>query len=169
MRRRARGVVRIDVERRFGVSVREGFDYITDPTNWPAYWPRFVRLDPNSRWREPGDRARLTLRMLARDVELEMTLVRLEPYGVVEYTSEQRGLPAARHWRHFDDADGGLAYRIVIEYAARAGWRGLLDRTVVRRATARTARATMANLERRFRERSRPTDGGAGVPRPRAR
>ena len=119
MSRGLRRVVRIEVEHRFGVSVHEGFDYITEPANWPAYWPRFVRLDPDSRWREPGDRARLTLRMLARDVELEMTLARLGPYRVVEYTSEQRGLPAARHWRHFDEADGGLAYRIVIEYSPR--------------------------------------------------
>jgi hypothetical protein len=109
-----RGAVRVEVEHRFGVSVREGFDYITDPANWPAFWPRFVRLDPDSRWRDQGR------------------------------------LPAARHWRHFDDDDGGLAYRIVIEYSPRAGWRGLLDRTVVRQATTRTARTTMANLERRF-------------------
>ncbi|MGH2962520.1 MAG: SRPBCC family protein [Solirubrobacterales bacterium] len=95
------GAVRIEVERRFPISVREGFDYITDPANWPEYWPRFVRLDAASRWRTPGDRATLTLRMLGREVELEMTLVRITPYRVVEYTSEQRGLPAARHWRHF--------------------------------------------------------------------
>jgi hypothetical protein len=146
------GTVRIDVERRFAVPVREGFDYITDPVNWPAYWPRFVRLDPASRWRDPGDRARLTLRMLARDVELEMTLARREPCRVVEYTSTQRGFPAARHWRHFDEADGGLAYRIVIELTPRAGWRGAFDRTLVRAVVARTARETMANLQRRFGE-----------------
>lgn len=146
-------MVRIEVAHGFDVSVREGFDYITDPANWPEYWPRFVRLDPESRWREPGDRARLTLRMLGREVELEMTLGRLEPGRLVEYTSEQRGLPAARHRRHFEDAGGRLDYRIVIEYGPRPGWRGLLDRTLVRRAVARTARDTAANLERRFRER----------------
>ena len=143
-------VIRIRVERRFEVSVREGFDYITEPANWPAYWPRFVRFDPASRWRDRGDRARLTLRMLGRDVELDMTLARREPCRVVEYTSEQRGLPAARHWRHFDEADGDLAYRIVIEYPPRAGWRGVLDRTLVRAAIARTARETMDNHQRRF-------------------
>jgi hypothetical protein len=141
----------IEVERRFEVSVREGFDYITEPANWSAYWPRFVRLDPASRWRDPGDRARLTLRMLGREVELDMTLVRREPYRVVEYTSEQSGLPAARHWRHFDDADGDLSYRITIEYTARAGWRGVLDRTLVRAAIARTTRETVDNLQRWFR------------------
>ena len=67
----AGSVIRIEVERRFEVSVREGFDYITDPANWPEYWPRFVRLDPASRWHDRGDRARLTLRMLGRDVELD--------------------------------------------------------------------------------------------------
>jgi hypothetical protein len=65
MSRGGRGVVRIEVERRFEVSVREGFDYITDTANWADYWLRFVHLDPGVRWREPGDRARLTLRMLA--------------------------------------------------------------------------------------------------------
>jgi uncharacterized protein YndB with AHSA1/START domain len=169
MSRGARAVVRIEVERRFEVSVREGFDYITDPANWPEYWPRFVRLDPDSRWQEPGDRARLTLRMLGREVELEMTLARIEPRRAVEYTSEQRGLPAARHWRHFDEAGGSLAYRIVIEYSPRTGWRGPLDRTVVRQATTRTARTTMANLERRFREQRRPRDNPVSAPRPRAR
>ena len=154
-------MIRIEVEHRFGVSVHQGFDYITEPANWPAYWPRFVRLDP-TRWREPGDRARLTLRMLAREVEFEMTLTRFEHRRVVEYTSEQRGLPAARHWRHFQAAGSGFAYRIVIEYSPRSGWRGLLDRTLVRHAITDTARETMRNLEGRFREQRQPTDGTAG-------
>ena len=92
---------------------------------WSAYWPRFVRLDRGSRWRAPGDRARITLRILAREVDLEMTLAR---------------------------------YRIVIEYIPRAGWRGLLDRTLVRHAITDTARETTRNLEARFREQRQPTD-----------
>jgi hypothetical protein len=146
-------VVRVEVERRFDVSLPEGFEYITDLANWPAYWPRFVRLEPGSRWRQPGDRADVTLRMLAREIRLAMTLTHVERCLLVEYQSEQRGLPAARHQRHFADADGQLLYRIVVDYAPRAGWRGLLDRTLVRQATARTARLTMSNLDRRFRER----------------
>ena len=92
--------------------------------------------------------------MLGRDIELEMTLERVEPYRLVEYTSGQRGLPAARHRRHFDEARGGLAYRIVVEYDHRAGWRGLFDRTLVRRAITRTAHETMDNLERRLGKRA---------------
>jgi uncharacterized protein YndB with AHSA1/START domain len=143
--------IRIELERRLPVSVRDGFDYITDPDNWAEYWPRLVRVTSAGRWREPGDRAGLVLRMLGREVELEMTLVRIEPYRLVQYTSEQRGLPAAQHWRHFESADDELAYRIVVEYRPRAGWRTLIDRFVVRRAIERTVRDTMTNLERRFR------------------
>jgi Polyketide cyclase / dehydrase and lipid transport len=142
--------VRIEVDTRFGVSVREGFDYITDPANWPEYWPDLVRIEPGSRWREPGDRARLVLRLLGRPVELDMTLGRLVPYRVVEYTSVQRGLPDVRHERQFQESDGALAYRIVVAYEPRPGWRGLLDRTLVRRAVERAARKTVANLHRRF-------------------
>jgi hypothetical protein len=162
MSQQLRRVVRIEVEHRFGVSVHAGFEYITEPANWPAYWPRFVRLDHGSRWREPGDRARLTLRMLAREVDLEMTLARFEPCRVVEYTSRQRGLPAARHLRHFQPTDGGFTYRIAIEYSPRQGWRGLLDRTLVRNAITDTARETMRNLDDRFREQRQPADGAPG-------
>jgi uncharacterized protein YndB with AHSA1/START domain len=144
--------VHIELSRRLPVSLRDGFDYITDPANWVGYWPRLVRIASVERWQEPGDRARVVLRLLRREVELELKLVRIEPYRLVEYTSEQRGLPRARHWRHFDEADGELAYRIAVEYQPRAGWRSLYDRLVVRRAIERSLRETMANLEQRFAE-----------------
>jgi uncharacterized protein YndB with AHSA1/START domain len=153
--------IRIEVEHRLPVSLRDGFDYITDPENWPEYWPRLVRIISVKRWREPGDRARLALRMLRREVELEMRLVRIEPYRLVEYTSEQRGLPGARHWRHFDASNDELAYRIAVEYVPRPGWRRLFDQVVVRRAVERTLRETIANLERRFRERSSRASGSS--------
>lgn len=146
--------IRVEAGQRLPVGAHEGWDYITDPGRWPEYWPRLVRVVSAPRWREPGDRAALVLRLLGRDVELHMTLTRIEPYRLVEYTSEQRGLPPARHWRRFDEQDGRLDYRIGVEYEPRRGWRGVLDRSLVRRAIQRTLRETIANLERRFRERS---------------
>jgi hypothetical protein len=146
-------MTRIEVQTRFDVSLHEGFDYITNMDNWPQYWPGLVRIEPDSRWREPGDRARLVLRLLGRQVELEMTLRQFVPYRLVEYTSVQRGLPNANHERHFEEADGGLGYRIVVSYEPRPGWRGVLDRVVVRRAIERAMRETLGNLKRRFRER----------------
>jgi hypothetical protein len=143
-------MTRIEVQTRFDVSLHEGFDYITNMDNWPQYWPGLVRIEPDSRWREPGDQARLVLRLLGRQVELEMTLRQFVPYRLVEYTSVQRGLPDARHERHFEEAGGGLGYRIVVSYEPRPGWRGVLDRVVVRRAIERAMRQTIANLDRRF-------------------
>jgi Polyketide cyclase / dehydrase and lipid transport len=143
-------MIRIEVETRFDVSLQDGFDYITNMDNWPRYWPGLVRIEPDSRWHEPGDQARLMLRLLGRPVELEMTLRQFVPYRLVEYTSVQRGLPDARHERHFQGVDGRLGYRIVVSYEPRAGWRGILDRVVVRRAIERAMRQTIANLERSF-------------------
>lgn len=140
-------MTRIEAQQRFPVPLRDGFDYITAVSNWPEYWPRLVRVAPESRWRVPGDRAGLVLRLLGRPVELEMTLDRLEPYRLVEYTSLQRGLPDARHERHFAEANGGFDYRLVVEFEQRPGWRGLFDRVLVRRATERAVRETLANLE----------------------
>lgn len=108
-------MVRIEAQQRFPVPLREGFDYITAMSNWPLYWPRLLRVHPGSRWGAPGDRARLVLRLLGRATELEMTLGRLEPYELVEYTSLQRGLPDAHHERHFAQADEGFDYRVVVE------------------------------------------------------
>ncbi len=140
-------MIRIEARQRFPVPLRDGFDYITAVSNWPEYWPRLVRVAPESRWRVPGDRARLVLRLLGRPVELEMTLGRLEPYRLVEYKSLQRGLPNARHERHFAEANGGFGYRLVVELEQRSGWRGHFDRVLVRRATERALWETLANLQ----------------------
>jgi Polyketide cyclase / dehydrase and lipid transport len=143
--------IRVELAHRFAVGLRDGFDYITDLDNWHEYWPGFVRVEPGSQWNAPRDKTRLVLRLLGRETEITMTLGRLEPYRLVEYESEQPGLPDARHERHFsDDGQGHLAYRAVVEYVPRDGPRGLFDRVLVRRAIERALRTTVANLDERF-------------------
>lgn len=147
--------VRVELAHRFDVGLRDGYDYITDLGNWPAYWPDLVRIDPDSRWSEPGDRTRIVLRLLGRETEMTMVLARMEPYRLVEYVSEQSGLPEARHERHFaEEGEHGLAYRAAVEYLPRAGLRGLFDRVIFRRAVERAVRTTFANLDARFAERA---------------
>jgi Polyketide cyclase / dehydrase and lipid transport len=141
-------MTRIEAEHRFGVPLRDGFDYITDVGRWPEYWPGLVRVEPGSHWREPGDQTRIAIRLLGREVPLEMTLRRLEPYRLVEYTSVQPGLPDVHHERHFAEAGDGFHYRLVVEYEPRRGPRGVYDRLLVRRAIGRALRQTIANLER---------------------
>ena len=142
--------MRVAVGTRFAYPLEAGFDYITDLRSWPEYWPNLISLRQESRWSEPGDTAWLTLKLAGRATELEMTLTQLVPYRLVEYTSVQRGLPAARHERHFEADRDGFGYRIVVDLEPRGGLRGVFDRLVVRRAVERTAQQTLRNLERRF-------------------
>ena len=141
-------MIRVEREHVFPVPVERGFSFITDVGNWPSYWPGLVRVEPESRWAAPGDQARLTVRLLGREVELAMTLRELVPNRLVAYDSVQAGLPDAHHERHFQSVDGGFAYRIVVAYGPRNGLRGLLDRTVIRRGIDRAVRETMLSLER---------------------
>ena len=143
--------MRVELTHHFASPLRDGFAYITEPRNWPEYWPGLIRVEPGSRWQAPGDQARLTMRLLGRAVELEMTLRTFEPCELVEYTSVQRGLPDARHERAFSAAGDGFDYRLAVEFAPRASLRGVLDRVVLRRAIERTLKRTVANLDGRLR------------------
>ncbi len=143
--------MRVELTHHFASPLRDGFDYITEPRNWPEYWPGLIRVEPGSRWQAPGDRARVTMRLLGRAVALEMTLRTFEPCELVEYTSVQRGLPDARHERAFSAAGDGFDYRLAVEFAPRASLRGVLDRVVLRRAIERTLQRTVANLDGRLR------------------
>ena len=143
-------MVRLEREHRFGVPVGTGFAFITNRGNWHRFWPGFVGIEAGSRWSAPGDESRLVTRLLGRKVELRMTLLRFEPNRLVEYRSTQRGLPDARHERHFEAAETGFRYRLVVEYEPRPGLRGVYDRVLVRRGVDRALRQTVANLEAAF-------------------
>jgi hypothetical protein len=150
------GLVRLEEQGRFSTPLEEGFEYITNPANWPEYWPGLIRIEPGGRWQEPGDEMTLVLRLLGRHVRLHMTLDRIERPAFVGYRTVQAGLPDARHERIFTKGGDGFDYRIVVEYEPRAGPRGVVDRVVVRRAVARALRRTIQNLEVAFRENRPP-------------
>lgn len=139
--------IRIEHEHHFSMPVEAGFAFITDMANWPRYWPGFVRIESGSRWSAPGDRARIVVRLLGREVELRMTLRHFEENQLVEYESTQSGMPDAHHERHFVPANGGFLYRLVVEYEPRSGLRGLYDRLLLRRGVERALRQTVANVD----------------------
>ena len=143
-------MVRVELRHRFPRALHDGFDYIVEPRNWPEYWPGLVRVEPGSRWRAPGDRARVVMRLLGRSVELDMTLKTFEPYRLVAYTSVQRGLPEAHHERGFAGDGDGFEYRLAVAFEPRPGWRGAFDRVLVRRAVERTLARTVDNLDARL-------------------
>ncbi|MDP9189483.1 MAG: SRPBCC family protein [Actinomycetota bacterium] len=133
----------------FPVSPERGFDYITDRRNWPDYIPgcEQVREGPDARW-EPGSPVHVRMAVGGSRPELELRLQEFERGERVRYTTPESGLlPAARHQRLFEPDPAGLRFTIVVEYDARPGPRGLLDRTLVRRGVRRTARKTLENLK----------------------
>jgi len=138
---------RVEAVHRFDVPVERGFAFITDTANWSSYWPRFVSLEEGSRWREPGDTARIVTRLLGRDRELVMTLRAFEQDRLVTYTSTQPGLPDAQHERHFEADGDGFRYRLVVEYEPRGGFAGLIDRVLLPRAVRRALESTTTALD----------------------
>ena len=106
-----------------------------------------VRLEAGSRWKEPGDTARIVTRLLGRDRELVMTLRAFEQDRLVTYTSTQPGLPDAQHERHFEADGEGFRYRLVVEYEPRSGLAGLVDRVLLPRALRRALESTITALD----------------------
>jgi len=141
-------MTRVEAGHRFGVPVERGFAFITDPENWPKYWPGYVRLAAGSRWRTTGDVAHLVTRVLGRERELTMTITGYELNRLVTYRSTQDGLPDALHERHFTADGPSFIYRLAVEYQPRRGLVGVYDRLLLPRAIRGLFKRTIAALER---------------------
>jgi hypothetical protein len=141
-------VVRIEASRTFSVDQEAGFDYITDPANWPQFWPDLVDIPDlgRARWEQPGDTMRLRMRLAGRLTDLHMTLDQLDRPTLVRYHTVQNRMPDATHERHFEPAAEGFNYRLVVSFTPRAGPAGLFDRTLFRYAAARALRQALDNL-----------------------
>lgn len=144
--------MRIEVIHTFDVSVAEAFAYITDTTNWPTYWPGFIRIEnaAAASWSTAGDRATVVIKLLYRERALNMELESFRKDAGVTYVSRQRGLPDVRHERHFEAAGEGCRYRLIVEYEPRGGFASLFDRTLLRRSVEQALRKTVQNLDRIF-------------------
>jgi uncharacterized protein YndB with AHSA1/START domain len=139
---------RVEAAHRYGVPVERGFAFITDTTNWPRFWPGYVRLEEGSSWAAVGDTARLDTRLLGRERLLTMRITAYEPNRLVAYTSTQAGLPDATHERHFEADGEGFVYRLVVAYEPRGGIAGVVDRLLLRGGVRRAFQRTFAALER---------------------
>jgi uncharacterized protein YndB with AHSA1/START domain len=147
-------MIRLEESRRYPVPRETAFDYITDPRNWPAYWPDLLGIaDPEkARWKHPGDEMRLRMRLNGRPVDLHLTLQEYVVPSLVTYRSVQAGLPDVAHERHFleNGSASGFEYRLAVSYEPRGGLPGVVDRTLVRYGLRRALRRTLHNLEQRL-------------------
>jgi hypothetical protein len=146
---------RLEETRELPISVRDGFDYITNVRNWRSYWPRLVDVpdEETVSWSSPGDVAKVVLELRGRPVEMKMSLDEFRPYELVAYDSTQEGLPTFHHERHFRDRNGTLEYTLVISFEPRSGLRGIVDRIFVARVVRQSLTETLDNLEGIFRKR----------------
>jgi hypothetical protein len=142
----------VEVTHTFPVSVGDGFAYITDTRHWKEFFPNFVRLhDPaQAKWNAPGDKVTVVIRLLGRDVQVNMTLLQFHKDSRVTYVSRQKGLPDASHARHFKPVPEGFEFRPVVVFEPRGGLAGLFDRLLVKPAIAGALCKTIANLEAVF-------------------
>jgi hypothetical protein len=151
-------MTRVELTHTFPVSVGVAFAYITDTKNWNEFFPNFVRLhDPaHAKWDTPGDKVTVVIRLLGREVQVNMTLEQYQKDDRVTYVSRQQGLPDASHERYFRGVPGGFEFRPVVAFEPRSGLAGLFDRLLVKRAVEGALRKTIENLESAFmRQRSR--------------
>jgi hypothetical protein len=147
-------MIRIERTHTFSIPVSKAFAYITDTSNWGAYWPDFVRIhDPaQAKWSQPGDTVTIVLRLLNRERDLKMRLEKFQKDVVVTYVSRQQGLPDVWHERHFNPTQDGFEYRLVVAYEPRKGLSGIFDRILLKRAVAKALHKTMENLDRVFKQ-----------------
>jgi len=94
-------MLRVELAHTFPVSAGDAFAYITDTRNWKEFFPNFVRLDDpaHAKWDTPGDNVTVVIRLLGREVQVNMTLEQYQKDNRVTYVSRQQGLPDARHER----------------------------------------------------------------------
>lgn len=130
----------------------EAFAYITNVDNWHEYWPGFIRIDDPERvtWGTPGDTLTIVVKLLGREVGLNLRLEEFQQNALVRYTSQQDRLPTARHERRFTPTPSGFEYTLSVSFEPRSGLRGLFDRLMVKRAIASALQKTVDNLERVF-------------------
>ena len=145
-------MTRVELTHTFPVSVGDAFAYITDTKNWNEFFPNFVQLhDPaHAKWDTPGDKVTAVIRLLGREVPVNMTLEQYQKDSRVTYVSRQQGLPDASHERHFRGVPEGFEFRLVVAFEPRGGLAGLFDRLLVKRAVAGALRKTIGNLESAF-------------------
>jgi Polyketide cyclase / dehydrase and lipid transport len=155
---------RIEVSRTVPVSLKEGFDYVTQIRNWPKFLPGYVGVDDEEHvsWGKPGDKLTLRVRNYGRVVAVKMHLDEVQPYVRILARSEQPGLPDFRHERYFRDEDGAFGCTNVIAFEPRSGFKGLIDRFVLPVLIRRNLRKTLGDLGRIFEDRQAPGTKSGG-------
>jgi hypothetical protein len=145
-------MVLIEARQVFERPLAETFAYVTSTKNWPEYWPSLVGFKGGTppRWDRPGDALTLILRIMRRDAEITLTIREFAQDRHVKYVTAQPGVTQAFHERYFTAVPGGTEFHARVTYEPRRGWKGFVDRVLLKRAIRRTLDGAIRNIEAVF-------------------
>ena len=107
----------------------EAFDFVSDPENWPLFFPGVRAVDKDDDWGRVGGHARLTTVILGRALSMQLVLTEWDPPRMFRYTVSQGDAPGNDDNRRvFRAIPGGTRLSGTTEIPARPGPAGLLDR-----------------------------------------
>ncbi len=110
------------------------FAFVSDPRQWPLFFPTMESGEPLDGWGSPGGRARMRVRFLGRLRTLELELLEWDAPRSFRYLASRPGWPPLDHARVFVPEDGGTRLRASTVLHPRPGVRGVLDRVQLRLA-----------------------------------
>ncbi len=138
----------IEQTREYPIDRKQLFAYATDPQNWPSYYSGMLEVKPYERFTEPGDTVVARYRVLGRAVDVQATLLALEPDERIHLRADVSGLPSNEHDWIYADGDQGTRVMVSMTNPPVDSWLGrAIDRFVLPRQFERDLKRSLDNLE----------------------
>lgn len=121
------------------------FSYVSNPANWPHFFPGVRSTRVVDQWSGVGGRVQVSMEFFGRSYTAEFELTEWHPPHAFRYTARQDGRPDLDSRRTFSVTGSGTRFTATTELDRRQGLPGLLDRVSLR-FTQRAQRRALARL-----------------------
>jgi hypothetical protein len=108
------------------------FGFVSDPGNWPEFFPGIRSTDASPGWGRPGGRGRMVTSFLGRAVASDLEVTEWDPPRAFRYVARHHGRPDLDNHRVFEPAGPGTRLVGTTRIPVRPGPRGLVDRVSLR-------------------------------------
>jgi len=146
--------VRIEETRRFGLSRKQVYEYVSDPKTWTSWVAGLIDVTDldQARWQQPGDQIALGHRLLGHRIETHLELDEIQPAQYARFHATAPAVGTATHeWFYSDAGESSSTLRVVCETGEPPRIVGEnIDPTVVPRALERDLKTSIGNLEQIF-------------------
>jgi len=135
-------------KRRYSVSRKEAFSYLTNPNTWPDYYSGVVDVAEPASFDKAGDSVDITYSLLGRRVHATVTIDEIRDGEMIRHTAVVPGLPDVHQTWTYLDAGDGLALEATLTTEGASSFFGkAIDRLVVPRALQRDVERTLDKLD----------------------